>query len=231
MGVDARMLIKLASPISDAEIIDASYRLSEAMGHSSHVFWLSDDKDLAKGERRRALNRLVNNDDGDYRACGIGDFSGLWLWVSLWGRYYGESYERGDVWAFVAIAEWCEQNFTNCTVYYGGDSGDTLDLFGKSARSELISHWTQVGGRPYYAHEGGTGFMAPKVDSKQPTCPLCEHPATQYGSGGQFASWACDGCHRHWVWVGADVRAYPPSMDFDSFKASDTQRAELEATQ
>lgn len=227
MGVDARMLVKLATPIDDAALVDAAYKLAEAMGHRSSVFWLSADDAIAKGEKRRALNRLVNDDEGDYRACGIGDFSGAWLWVSLWGRYYGDGYERGDLWAYIAIAEWLERNFTSCTVYYGGDSGDRIELFGKSAREELIAHWSYVGGRPYFAHEGGEGFMAPKRHPLQPTCPLCERLATQYGTGQQFASWTCDGCSRHWVWIGGEVKAFKASREFDSFKAASEMREAL----
>lgn len=225
MGVDARMLVKLSAPIDDAVLVDMSYKLAEAMAHRSQVFWLSTDEALAKGETRRALNRVVNDDDGDFRACGIADFSGLWLWVSLWGSFYGEGYERGDLWAYVAIAEWLEQNLPSATVYYGGDSSDRLELFGKSARSELIAHWALAGGRPYFAHEGGKDWMAPKTHQLQPVCPLCEHLATQYGTGQQFASWACDGCSRHWIWIGGDtVKAFPPSRDFDSFKAAQAMR-------
>lgn len=224
MGVDARMLVKLAAPIDDATLTDASYRLAEAMGHRSEVFRFSNDEDIAVGETRRALNRLANNEDGDYRACGIGDFSGLWLWVSLWGRYYGEGYERGDLWAYVAIAEWLERNLSDCTIYYGGDSGDRIELFGKSARTELISHWASEGGRPYYAREGKDARWL-TTNPLQPTCPLCERPATQYGTGQQFASWTCDGCSRHWVWIGGDlVKAFPPSRSFDSFKAANEMR-------
>lgn len=223
MGVDAQMLVKLAAPIDDGALTEAAYKLAEAVGHRSEVFWQSSDEALAKGEVRRALNRVVNDDEGDYRACGIADFSGSWLWVSLCGRYYGEGYERGDLWSYIAIAEWLERNFPNCTVYYGGDSSDRIELFGKSAREELISHWASEGGRPYYAREGKDArWMQP--NPLQPVCPLCNHPATQYGTGGGFASWTCDGCSRHWVWVGGDVKAFPPSREFDSFKAAQEMR-------
>lgn len=228
MGVDARMVVHLVAPISDEELIDASYRLSEAVGHRSHVFWLSDDEDIAKGEIRRALNRVTSDEEGEYRACGVAAADGRWLWVSLWGRYYGDRYERGDLWSFVAIAEWLEANFPGCLVFYGGDSGETIDIFNLGARRRLIAHWTKHGGRPYYASEGKSygSWCGTEREHLRPMCPLCQHKATQYGRGGQFASWTCDGCARHWVWIGRDVRAYPPSSDWDSFAAAKAQREE-----
>jgi hypothetical protein len=72
--------------------------------------------------------------------------------------------------------------------------------------------------------------MAPKQHPLQPTCPLCERLATQYGTGGQYASWACDGCSRHWVWIGGDtVKAFDSSREFDSFKAAREMREAQQA--
>jgi hypothetical protein len=224
MGVDAQMVVRLDSAISDEQLIDASYRLAEAVsGHGRQTFWLSNDKDLAKGEIRRALNRVTADDE--YRACGVAEFDGRWLWVSLRGRYYGQSYERGDVWAFIAIAEWLERNFPGCLVFYGGDSSASIEVFTASVRQRLIAHWAEKGGRPYYAGEGSRRWVEPQ-SPLTPTCPLCQRAATQYGSGGSFASWTCDGCSRHWVWIGRDVRAYPPDPNFESFTAAKAQREE-----
>jgi len=221
MGVDARMFVKLATPVDDAALIDAAYRLAEACG-DERTFWLSRDEDLARGEVRRALNR-VTDACGGYRPV---EADGTWLEVSLWGRYYGPGYERGDLWDYIAAAEWCERNFAGCTVFYGGDCGEGVELFDRADRETFIAHWAEHGGRPYYARDGKPWR---ETHAQQPTCPLCQHPATQYGSGGQFASWTCDACGRHWVWVGADVRAYPAGRDFDSFAAAKAQRDELTA--
>lgn len=223
MGVDAQMSVRLVDPISDDELIDASYRLAESCG-KDNTFWLSSDDDLKRGEIRRALNRF-DKDDCEYYGRGlVKPNDPHWLRVSLWGRYYGPGYERGYLWNFIAIAEWLERNFPGCTVYYGGDSDSKLDVFDGPARQALIAHWAQHGGRPYYQNP----IWGNKSDL-QPTCPLCQRTATQYGSGGQFASWTCDACHRHWVWVGKDVRAYPPSQSWDSFAAAKAQREEAAA--
>ena len=224
MGVDARMLVKLTAPISDDALVDACYRLAEACGKYD-MFWLSNDKDLARGDIRRALNRVTDEDGGCYR-YGIAELDGLWLHVSLWGRYYGPGYERGDLWSYIAIAEWLERNLPGSFVFYGGDSGETLEPFNRQARERLIAHWAAKGGRPYYAGEDrGHRAWYGAEHPLRPTCPLCERPATQYGSGGEFASWTCDGCSRHWVWVGGDtVKAFEPSREFDSFAAANEMR-------
>ena len=232
MGVDAQMLVQLSQPITDDQLIDASYRLAEACGKAD-TFWLSSDEDLARGDIRRALNRIGHEDEEDeYRLWGIAHRDGLWLWVSLKGHYYGPGYERGDVWAFVAIAEWLERNLPECVVYYGGDSGERLDVFDRTARERLVAHWADKGGRPYYAGEGSYrdgGWSVSGPHALRPTCPLCQHKATQYGSGCRVASWTCDGCSRHWVWIGGEVKAFPPSRDFSVFKAAKEMR-EAEAS-
>lgn len=230
MGVDAQMAVRLLEPISDAELVAASYRLGEANG-AYDTFFVSDDKDMERGEARRALNRITSEEDR-YFSGGRGDDPTRWLWVSLWGRYYGEGYERGNLWSYIAIAEWLERNFIGCTVFYGGDSDGNLEVFDKAARERLIAHWADKGRRPYYAGEGKSyGKWYSAESPLRPTCPLCQYPATQYGSGGKYASWTCDGCSRHWVWVGEDVRAYPPCRQFDSFDAANKQRQEAPTTQ
>lgn len=220
MGVDAEMFVLLHQPITDAQLIDAAYRLAEAV--KGNAFFFSRNDDLEKGERRRALNRL-SEDDHWLKPSIDGD----WLRVPLWGRYYGPGYERGDLWQYIAIAEWIERNL-HATVYYGGDSGgcEQMVAFDKAYRQELISHWADKGGTPYY--QTGWGRSAGVA---APICPLCEHPATQYGSGGSFASWTCDACGRHWVWIGGtEVRMFDcsPFTRFDSFKAADEMRKEQE---
>lgn len=225
MGVDAEMVVRLLHPLSDDELIDASYRLMEACDKSDD-FFVSDDEAIARGEYRRALNRIGADEDSEYRSYGVAKPDGHWFWLSLWGRYYGPGYERGNLWRYIAIAEWLEHNYPGCAVFYGGDSGETLKPFTVAERSRLIAHWADKGGRPYYADPR---WADGQREDLRPTCPLCQKKATQYGSGGTFASWTCDGCARHWVWIGKDVRAYPPSRDWDSFKAAQQQRDE-EAT-
>jgi len=228
MGVDAVMLVQLRESITDADLLRANYQIAEAM--HGRVFFLSSDEDLKRGcEIRRALNRITAETEYIYEPA---ERDGLWLRVSLWGRYYGPGYERGNLWDYIAVAEWCERVFPAARVFYGGDSGgDGVELFDAPVRTELIAHWASKGGRPYFAGEDESGQRWLDKNPLQPTCPLCQHKATQYGTGASFASWTCDACHRHWVWIGGDrVKAFDMSLDFDSFDAAKEMAAEAKST-
>ena len=118
------------------------------------------------------------------------------LEVSLWGRYYGVGYERGDILTYCAAAEWLEANLPCCTVWYGGDSsGVCVELFDDGKRRELRRHLFSSEGRDYYARNFmssmGRDFGTP------PACSLC--PGGQYcgsrnGFGATYAAYHCAGC-------------------------------------
>lgn len=209
MGLDAVMVVRLSAPITDADLVDASYRLAEAVG--GEQFMLSTNAAIDQDKRQRALNRVTDS----YQVpsgCAMSD--GEWLDVAFCGRYYGPGYERGNLWIYIQTAEWLLRNFTGCAVYYGGDSGGPNDEWTSTLRDELIAHWAEHGHRPYHQNRWGQRPSVP-----DPECPLCEKPATQYGSGGQFASWTCDACGRHWVWRGGAIAMFDASDKFDPFTA------------
>ena len=123
---------------------------------------------------------------------------GEWLLeVSLWTRYYGIGYERGDLLTICAVAEWCEANLQPCEVWYGGDSsGVALKPFGDAERAKLRRHLYSQQGRDYYSSWGTPPGQMP------PTCGLCvpgEERRQQYGSGmnGQYAAVSCAGCGKN----------------------------------
>lgn len=119
---------------------------------------------------------------------------GEWLLkLSLWTRYYGVGYERGDILTLCSIAEWIEANMQPCEVWYGGDSsGVELAPFGDPARRELRQHLYSQQGRNYFQSWG----TPPKV--MPPKCGLCvpDECRQQYGSGmnGNYAAVSCAGC-------------------------------------
>lgn len=114
------------------------------------------------------------------------------LSVSLWGRYYGPGYERGDPLIYCAIAEWLELNIPGCTVYYGGDCDGPMEVFDADARLTLRQHLYSLQGRAYF-----TGF-ADGSNAKPPACSLCPNNTYcgyQTGSGlNGFAAFYCRGC-------------------------------------
>lgn len=122
---------------------------------------------------------------------------GEWLLdVSVWSRFYGKGYERGDLLTICAIAEWIEANMQPCEVWYGGDSsGVELAPFGDPARRELRQHLYSQQGRDYFSSWGTPPAQMP------PKCGLClpEETRQQYGSGmnGQYAAVSCAGCGKN----------------------------------
>lgn len=109
------------------------------------------------------------------------------LKVSLWTRYYGPGYERGDILTICAIAEWIERSMQPCEVWYGGDSSGVLaEPFGEKRRQELRAHLYGKNGRDYW----GT-FPTPKP------CGLCvpgENRFNRHGWGGNYVAVSCGGC-------------------------------------
>lgn len=163
----------------------------------------------APKELRRAirLSRDYSDDDGDEpRGDGKAYFQdgdtiyaadGEWfLEVSLWTRYYGVGYERGDLMTICAVAEWAEANIPTAVVYYGGDSsGVEAEPFDAAAREKLKKHYYSQSGRDYFDHKW---FGADKAARPSP-CGLCipgEPRFNQHGSGrhGAFIAVNCAGC-------------------------------------
>jgi hypothetical protein len=161
-------------------------------------------------ELRRAIDLTEDYDDDDSAPLRHGKIffqdgepieaaDGEWfLNVSVWTRYYGEGYERGDLLTLCAIAEWCELNIPNCEVWYGGDSSGILAKpFGVVRRLELKKHLFSKQGRDYFTHDGisKTSYPTPAP------CGLCvkgEQRMTRHGWGGQgpteFVAVHCAGC-------------------------------------
>lgn len=162
-------------------------------------------------ERRRAIeftNYVYELDDDDsgipveYREPGrcytqdaetIFAKPGEWLLtVSLWTRYYGVGYERGDLMTLCAVAEWCEVNIPNCEVWYGGDSsGVAAAPWPESARLELRKHLYSEQGRAYFDFDR-FGSRGPKPSP----CGLCVDGGrfAECGSGSNWTMVHCASC-------------------------------------
>jgi hypothetical protein len=158
-------------------------------------------------ELRRAirLSRDYSDDDGGepvgdgkaYFQDGDTIFAadGEWfLEVSLWTRYYGVGYERGDLMTICAVAEWVEANIPTAVVYYGGDSsGVEAEPFNAAAREKLKQHFYSQNGRDYFDHDWFGKGPAPRPAP----CGLCipgEPRFNQHGSGPSFIAVNCAGC-------------------------------------
>jgi len=118
---------------------------------------------------------------------------GEWLLeVSVWTRYYGVGYERGDILFICSVAEWVEANMQPCEVWYGGDSsGVLLERFDSAARTKLRQHLYSQSGRDYFNYGMESKFGTPSP------CGLCvkgENRFQQYGMGANYAAVSCGGC-------------------------------------
>lgn len=117
---------------------------------------------------------------------------GEWfLTVSVWSRYYGKGYERGDLLVLCAVAEWVEQNIDSAEVWYGGDSiGVCVEPWPESERRKLRQHMFGPEGNDYF--ERGA-----KVHPKP--CSLCVDGGrfSECGWGAQYLAVSCAGCGKN----------------------------------
>ncbi len=217
MGVDAQMLIGVSREPSPDELQQWGYRLGDAVG-PSHLFLSHIGDTFHKIYRAMEIApMLAENPEED---CTLVDDlteaerekSVAFIDVSVCGRYYGPGYERGNLWIYIAVAEWCERNLPGARVYYGGDSGETLELFDAAGRESVIRHWAQHGHIPYSGAIGKWDGEHPLT----PTCPLCNVKAHRFGFGQNYASWSCLGCDQGWTWIGGDV-VHPKPRHTQSF--------------
>lgn len=195
--------------------IDAWHKAFEA--HPLHAGWPTDrslgDKiraDIGQppDERRRAIELAGDYDelepsgklwqqDGDDIHAGVDEW---FLRLSLWTRYYGVGYERGDILTICAVAEWCEHNIPRCEVWYGGDSsGVCMEEFGPCERARLRAHLYSKRGRDYY---GSWSDLDHGVHIIPDPCSLCVpgHPRfDSCGWGKSFRKVHCRGCSKSFV--------------------------------
>ena len=160
--------------------------LRRAIELTNRRYTLDDDSEVPP--ERRAPG-LAWTQDGESIYAQPGEHM---LEVSLWTRYYGPGYERGDILTICAVAEWCEQNLQPCEVWYGGDSSGVLaELFGPADRAAMRAHLYSQSGRDYFTHEKRGTFPTPKP------CGLCvpgENRFNRYGWGNNYVAVNCGGC-------------------------------------
>lgn len=162
----------------------------------------------APQERRLAIEPTYSYSDEDHEVLGLpgsryhqdgptieATTDECLLRVSLWTRYYGIDYERGDILTICAVAEWLEVNLAGCEVWYGGDSsGICAEPFTDSKRRDLRRHLYGTKGRDYFA-----AISDHEPFAKPPACGLCpgnRYRGRRYGFGrnNTWASFSCAGC-------------------------------------
>jgi hypothetical protein len=177
MGVNARMLVRIKGTITSDDARRWSYLACSAFGA---------DRFRIDHEAKEHVFSIIDEfwQDGPSIFPEPGE---MFLSVALAGRYYGYHYERGNLPFYIMIASWIELTVPNATVWYGGDSSGVLARpFDTTYRTELWKYFCRVDHRPYRDDAGWINSPTGK-----PTCPLCQVPMPQFGTGPKYAMFSC----------------------------------------
>lgn len=175
MGVDAIVLCKTGRTFTDDELAALNWSFTEALGrHNGYTF----------PDAPKMLGRIEKHEDD----------SGSWgtpadLEVNWGMRFYGPGYERGCWPTIYAVARWFWARFPGCSVYYGGDSGETIAELTPEVAEAMWAHWAAFGGAPYRAFFGASRGPAPRC---------CAGDCINTGCGGGYDRWQCPVCGKQW---------------------------------
>ena len=201
MGIDAKMFSRYrgSKPTPD-QLKLWSWDLCRAVGainffiqpdEGRAALHLSPAYDAETGENDPARAGREWHQDGDTLHAEEGEW---FVGASLYTRYYGEGYERGNWPVLIHTAEWME-HFIG-PVWYGGDSsGVCASPFGEAERRAMVKHALSTEGRAYFGGFERNAFKTP------PPCALCvkDRGHTRHGWGAGYIRTACAGCGRSFV--------------------------------
>lgn len=180
MGIDAEMYVRVPREVSGDECRKLGRRLCDLFGRDKFLF----RDEAEKGEQHVIWpsDRIdQDSNDGDT----MPDPGETILRLSIWSRYYGEDYERGDLPFLRGLADALEMLIPDGAVWYGGDSSGVLvEPWPKEKREALWAHFCVGGHDPYHA-----GFDRQK--SEAPACTLCLSPMGKFGWGPSYSLHAC----------------------------------------
>lgn len=184
MGIDAEILVRLKRPIEDQECRLVGNRLCEMFGPKKFFF-----RQASEWEPRADLHVIYPIERWEQDGPTIEPAPGeTFLKVSIWSRYYGEQYERGDYPFLYLLGAALEHLIPGAAVWYGGDSSGVLaEPFDQKRRDELLAHFFKVRHEPYEAGFGdffGGHHVAPQ-------CTLCRLPMRCFGGGNGSSFWRC----------------------------------------
>ena len=189
MGVDAKMFVDAAKVRTDAEIRRLSFEMGEAFPGKFYGSREEDRHFLEPVDEYWQDGPTLKPKDG----C-------QFIEVHLVTRYYGPDYERGDLPAILAVAEWLQARIPDGTVWYGGDSsGVCAKPLERHIKNRLWEHFVEHGHHPYNSHFDNDG-VRPVTDPHNPgqPRPVCEFcggvPMLRNGYGKDYAAFYCEGC-------------------------------------
>lgn len=185
MGVNAVVYVAIPKEMTDREILRASYELCEAFGPDKFML---NRKHEYSTRNEHALIRY-NDNAAAYTLKPEPNVNHTVLRVRLWSRYYGPGYERGDFPFLYALARYMERKYF-ATVYYGGDVGDSIELWDSDGQEEFLEHFSKFGHSPYRTYS----FQPEEHHFGHPFCEYCQEPMNRFGWGRSYASYTCLGC-------------------------------------
>lgn len=143
MGVDA--IMRVEADISDEELRELCFKAGCTFG--SNRFWI---------EHKSGQRAFTRTEHG---------FEVQWM-----QRYYGEGYERGDIFFVINLAEFFEYHIGRCRIFYGGDFSDDMVELHSEERRKLKKHSFRVGRLPYIRSDG-LPLMSGNIPG--PICDFC----------------------------------------------------------
>lgn len=131
MALNAHMLVRLFSDISDSEIQSVRNELYESFGGSCFVAECEE----AEPSGFAPFTRIDN-------IAGVSDVlpeCGHWFDMNLALRYFGPGYPKGNLDLILRIADWVLCRLTDAEVWYGNDSDEvTIKKLTDAYRHELV---------------------------------------------------------------------------------------------
>lgn len=186
MGVDARMFVGLKEKMEPLAIRHLAADCAAAFGPQK--FWIKRP-DAGYGKAHHVFEENASCEYSEEDAYFKDHHAAQWLRVFLWGRYYGEGYERGDFPLYYALAKWIDTRLPGSVILYGGDTGGEYELFDTKRREDLFAHFARVAHKPYRGAFAGI-YGAKSV----PLCDFCQVPLVNYGGGQGDIFYRCDSC-------------------------------------
>lgn len=183
MGVDAQMVVAAPQWLDDRALLRLAYETASAFGPQK--FWVN--RDGKYGDPSHCLERGTS-----YRLVPPVAAETTFR-VRLWTRYYGEGYERGDLPLILGLNRWFQTKLPGCTVYYDGDTDESLAELTAGREAELWLHFCTNQHRPYIDH-GQRSIFGPRDGITDQHCDFCDERMMRNGWGYRYGAFWCPGC-------------------------------------
>lgn len=213
MGVDAEMFVRLRGKnrLTQDEVSRLSYEIGTAF--SDKFFFTMNPKQGVFKETRRALEIMQAIPASELEDHGLSDeFADKVVWtqdgeeivadedeqfikVNLFGRFYGEDYERGNWPELRACIYWLSVRIPNGQVWYGGDSGGCCAVPAtQTFMADMDLHWALHARRVRHENPFRGMNNLPADSIVPPVCNLCEVAMADCGGSRDYTFFWCDGC-------------------------------------